>query len=444
MERMFLAVLIMPILAISIFTYFRKKSFNFNAYEIFVFFISIYTVFVPIDHLLGFQIREHETFLSLNYDRADQTITYDIIFIVLLYYCFFISASIAYFSLQFIKTHFTGNGRKQESLDAIYSTQYIPSVSSLIIVNSVLFASYVYIDINMLSGYLDLASSLKQVRAQVGLHHEPIYRNFSFISNVYVTFNILVIILSKEKKLTLVAVVAAIFMALYTGNRSTLLIVVVIALLVHKPLIKRAHSLLFICSAMLVFVYFKPTYNYVVGTISDKDMVGIYQSYSQIDASLSRIEALSPFEVIRVIINDKFIEHQYGSTYFITTIKTAIPKIFYKSDTQTLAVQFKEIYAPSSKGYFGFSPIAEAIINFGYIGVPMVGLLFGVYLFTMCSIKIGIFYYLNIMVIIRFFRTDFAGLFKRFFIVESFAIILVMISLTVIFYLFKKRRLIDQ
>ena len=439
MERFLLAVLILPLLTASAFLYFRNTRLNFNAYEIFIFFTTIYAVLVPLDHLLGLRIREHESFPSLNYDPANPDITYDIIFVVILYYFFFVSVSAAYFVLRFVKQHYFRDVLKPHEKSVVYSRQFIPSSRSLVLLNVGLLALYIYFDIEMLSGHLDLASSLKQVRTQLGLHHEPIYRLFSFSSNIFVTFNTLIIILGKEKRSSLVSLSAVILMSLYTGDRSTLLIVIIIAVLVHKPVVRRVHSLIFMVMAVLFFVYFKPTYNFVVSSLADKEPVSILESYSQIDAGFSRIEALSPFEVIRAVVDDIRMEKQYGATYLITTIKTAIPSMFYESDVPTLAVQFKEVYAPSSKGYFGFSPIAEAVINFGYIGIFVVGLLLGIYLFMINSIRIGVFYYLNIMIIIRFFRTDFASLVKRYYVVESTAIILVMISLTLIYYLYKNR-----
>ena len=51
----------------------------------------------------------------------------------------------------------------------------------------------------------------------------------------------------------------------------------------------------------------------------------------------------------------------------------------------------------------------------------------GLDLIFLGNIKEGVFYYLNIMMIIRFFRTDFASLLKRYLIVDGFGIVVILI-----------------
>jgi len=433
MEKILVLLLILPLIGLSFYLFVRKKYFSFSIFEIFIIFFTIYFVLVPVDHLLGLSIREHASFLSLNADEYRNDSTLRLLEAILLYFYFFVFICIGY---SLLKLKFAGANKRSNSQSEIaYKRLYVPSPKVLLFLNVAVLYYYISTDLAVIAQNIELVSSLKQVRTQVGLNVDSSYRLFSYVSNLFVTFNTVVIIIGKEKRLTTIALISISMMALYMGDRSTIFIAFFVALLVHKPKLHHAKAVLGILMCMVVFIYFKPTYNFVIAEVAGKDHLRLPESFAQIDFSFSRIEGLSPYEVLITVMNDEYIVHRYGESYLQTTVKTILPGSIYKSNEETLAVEYKKKYAPMSMGYFGFSPIAESIVNFGIFGPLLIGLLFGMYLFGISSLKIGLLYYLNIMFIIRFFRTDFASLVKRYYMVELSAIVISLIVLSLVFIL---------
>lgn len=430
MEKLIITILIMPIIVLSAYVFSRRKYFDFSAFELFIFFFTLYLVLIPLDHLFGFHIREHESFLSLNYDKYNSDASIRIIQVIVLYYIFFISVLFGYLKLKFNRDVY----RFRKPLDVNYSRLYIPSVKFLLIFNTSVLTFYIYKDIEVISQNMYLASSLKQVRAQVGINQDAMYRAFSFISNLFVSFNTLVMIVAKNRKITKVSLLSIVIMALYMGDRSTLFIAFFIALLVHKPKINLTKTSLIVSMVLVTFIYFKPVFNFVVADLTQETHATFFESLNQIDSGFSRIEGLSPFEVIQTVSDGDF-EYRYGETYLLTPLMKALPSFIYKSKAESLAVEFKKQYAPNSDGFFGFSPIAEALINFGILGLLISGILFGSYLYFLGKIRHGIFYYVNVMIIIRFLRVDFASLFKRYFVVELTAMLISILLLGSIFFI---------
>jgi len=432
-EKITIFFLILPLLLFSFYIFASRKYFEFNAFEVFVIFFTIYFALVPMDHLLGLSVREHSSFLSLNFDQYHNDSSVRLIKAILMYLYFFIFVLFGYL---FLKVTL---GEKRSPTvtndEVVYERFFIPSPRLLLLINIGVLYYYVSTDLEAIANNLELASSLKQVRTQVGLNVDSSYRVFSFISNLFITFNTVIIIVARNKKLTTIALTSIIIMALYMGDRSTIFIAFFIALLVHKPKIHLFKSMTAIFATMLLFIFFKPTYNFVVADLAGKDHLSLSESFAQIDFSLSRIEGLSPYEVIITVMDDDSKKLRYGESYLVTMPKTVLPGSIYQSDEETLAVEFKKVYAQSSMGYFGFSPIAEALLNFGLIGQLIIGTLFGMYLFFVASMRVGLFYYLNIMFIIRFLRTDFASLVKRYFMVESTALIISVVILVSLYYI---------
>ncbi len=72
-----------------------------------------------------------------------------------------------------------------------------------------------------------------------------------------------------------------------------------------------------------------------------------------------------------------YYDRKYGSTYTIDALINLIPRGLWKNRPYSMSEDFTRAYLNSenvSEG-FGFSPIVEAIVNFGYWGIPFVFLI---------------------------------------------------------------------
>ena len=99
-EKITIFFLILPLLLFSFYIFASRKYFEFNAFEVFVIFFTIYFALVPMDHLLGLSVREHSSFLSLNFDQYHNDSSVRLIKAILMYLYFFIFVLFGYLFLK--------------------------------------------------------------------------------------------------------------------------------------------------------------------------------------------------------------------------------------------------------------------------------------------------------------------------------------------------------
>jgi len=73
--------------------------------------------------------------------------------------------------------------------------------------------------------------------------------------------------------------------------------------------------------------------------------------------------------------------------------------------------------------------MGEAWLNFSYFGPFLVGLFAAIIIKYFDTTPRGLFYWVMLMMVFRFFRTDTASLFKSWFVVQGGTILIVLISL---------------
>ena len=132
MERAAILFLIAPFIALSLYIFQRRKYFTFSAFELFIFFFTIYLVLIPIDHVFGLHIREHQSFLSLNFDENNVEPSNRVLSVIVLYIFFFSSVLFGY--LTFLRLKNKENVLKKPATK-IYQNFYIPSIKVLLIFN---------------------------------------------------------------------------------------------------------------------------------------------------------------------------------------------------------------------------------------------------------------------------------------------------------------------
>jgi oligosaccharide repeat unit polymerase len=121
-------------------------------------------------------------------------------------------------------------------------------------------------------------------------------------------------------------------------------------------------------------------------------------------------------------------ELDFGRTYFIDPLVNLIPYNMWPNRPQGPAIQFSMSYFGVSnvsdlKEGLGFSPIIEAFMNFSYFGLLPVFLIFpfvfcrySYFLFTHKSHKNNVLSGFLILIVLNWFRIDFATCFKIFLI----------------------------
>ena len=274
-----------------------------------------------LDHLLGLRIREHESFPSLNYDPANPD-TYDII--LSSYSITFCFCHAAYFVLSVCKTALFCRDvlKPHEKKGVVYSRQFIPSSRSLVLLNVGLLALYIYFDIEMLSRAPDLASSFEvRVRTSSGYIMNR-YTDYSPFRRIYSLLNTAHHYPREGKEIFSVSLSAVILMSLYTGDRSTLFIVIIIMILVHKPVVRRVDSLVFMVMAVLFLCISSPPIILLLPHLqirSQPSFSGKLFSNRRWDfPGLRRRESFRGYPELSLMTSR--MEKQHGATYLITTI----------------------------------------------------------------------------------------------------------------------------
>ena len=129
-------------------------------------------------------------------------------------------------------------------------------------------------------------------------------------------------------------------------------------------------------------------------------------------------EFVYPIQTTYYIIKDKW-NFRLGSTYFFLPLQVLTPRCIYPDKPSTLGSEFiSKTFGPGSQG-FAYTPVSEAYLNFGTLGVLLIFYIFSCFLDSLIknnSHKIYFVYFMLYGLVFDFCRGDFSSLFYAFII----------------------------
>ena len=411
-----------------------KKNLSFSHFELQVLMTGLFTVLVPLDHILMLTVRNNGIFESLNYEDGGLRISYNILRVVLAFYLFLIGLILGKLCS---KKKLRLRGEIFNLIRLRKKIDLIPIWVFIILLSTYLFY-YISNDLIYLFSNIELSSgSTKQIRLSISETGSLSYKLFAFSANVFFALNIL-LLMSQRSPLRWVAFVMIFALSIYRGDRGDIVLALISLCVFQNYDRPNLFKLgLWITVLVVFFTSFKPIYNFVFEQITGASTAPL-SSYN-FGFYFSRIETLSAFEISNYVLSKYDQAYQLGQSYWSAPL-TFIPRFIADFSDLRISRVYKETIAPGQDGYFGFSPIAEAYINFGWFGILIVGFIFS---FTYCTLvfkKFSIANLLSFFFIFRFFRSDFASSFKMNYLVYGFAMILSYFIVRFICVIFNGRR----
>ncbi|MBM3300409.1 MAG: O-antigen polysaccharide polymerase Wzy [Deltaproteobacteria bacterium] len=121
-------------------------------------------------------------------------------------------------------------------------------------------------------------------------------------------------------------------------------------------------------------------------------------------------------------------EYLLGYTYTVLPMMMTFPRFLTEMPVQSLSEQYVFRYAQDvfdRGGGMGFSALAESWLNFGLFGPPLFGLAAGVLTKWLDRSPRGLFYFLMVIVLLRYFRSDFASVYKSWIVVFGGLVVII-------------------
>jgi hypothetical protein len=245
------------------------------------------------------------------------------------------------------------------------------------------------------------------------------------------SMDVLIVLCGNNRK-SLLAVALALLLALVTGNRSYVMLVVLIGTFHWRPAM-RGWKLIGIVSACAFMVFaFKTLYAVGIAWYLG-DRVDMAMIYENLHMTLSGLDADASYS-IALFFTGSPSPLWLGSSYVETPLLLAWPRFLGGIEVSTLAEDYVWAYHISTAkrgGALAFSAIAEAWLNFSYIGPVILGVVWGAIANYFDRRPRGVAYFLVVLMVARLFRSDAASLIKNWVIVWGAMFAMSLLLLTI-------------
>ena len=206
------------------------------------------------------------------------------------------------------------------------------------------------------------------------------YDYFSAVTQVWVVLNLFIATvfsliffgldkMSRKQKLLFLCVTCVyVVFQISMGNRrefASFLMFVIGALLIRR---KARMNIKIICLLSILFIG-----SFVV-SMKRNASTRIMEGEDAVQMALQSNEFIYPMQTTYYTIKDDW-DYRFGTTYFLLPIQVLIPRSIYPSKPTTLGTEFvNKTFGP---GYmaFAYTPVTEAYLNGGYLGVLFVFLI---------------------------------------------------------------------
>lgn len=242
----------------------------------------------------------------------------------------------------------------------------------------------------------------------------------------------IITILCGNKRKSMLCIALALLLALVTGNRSYVMLVVLVGTFHFRPALHGWKLFGIVGSCGFMVFAFKTLYAvslaWYLGDRVDMEMI-----YENLHLTLSGLDADASYSIAMF-----FTSHEsplwLGSSYVKTPILLAWPRFLGGIEVTTLAEDYVwsyHILTAKKGGALAFSAIAESWLNFSYLGPILLGAGWGAISNYLDNRARGIAYFIAILMIARLFRSDAASLVKNWILVWGAMFFIAMLLLTI-------------
>lgn len=400
------------ILTVCCLCFFLREKFQLGKVNsIFLLLLFYYAMCVPIDIAFGIEIHTNDRlhFIDFNKKESVKLIAY----ISFLYAAFLCSYILAFFNTR------VATAKHRDFYESI-----CPKYSSVLVWNIVLFVFYLFL-------FFGVTRTDKNLLIQSSLF----FKLVSLSNVVAFCLNTYFIFYAKVKKEVVVVTLIAIFGVFLTGGRTTVVYFLFLYFIKFPPVLNVKAKILLGSVAMFFFVFFKGFYANVLNLLRGYPLEPLLSSTYVV--GFSRFEGVMSYSILGTVINDYSFIPPYS---LFESIKTLFLTTFFRGAfadfPETLAERYLVKLAPevaSEGGGIAFSGILNLWLDGGTWGVILGGAMLG-YVVRKCdSARGSLWVPFLLMVVIRFFRSDFASMYKRFFIING-GMMLILISFLYIWF----------
>ncbi len=306
----------------------------------------------------------------------------------------------------------------------------LPPVSLIIIAHVVLLSLQVRFD------YLNLTRSERILLIADSLPLRLLMLSDSLLR----AMDLVIIILSTQKKHVVVTTVAALCLGLASGGRMELMSVALILLLKYRMSCGRLRFAAAIVALLGAFAGWKSIHQYASAQLNGTEAG--HDTWEYTSTSLSGIESYAS-SLVAVTAVEGECPYYYGKTYTYDVLQAALPGEWRDTRFLPLSQAFDWDYLPhlAEQGIsMAFSAIAEAWLNFGVVGPILLGLAFGVAAKVIDSGRRGVVFYVFALMTFRLFRSDFASLCKNWIVIYGGAMCACFLACMLLTHLLDSRR----
>ena len=257
------------------------------------------------------------------------------------------------------------------------------------------------------------------------------YKFVSLLVPIVLILDIVIMTTSGNEKKSRLAALLMLPLALVTGHRTYVLFVFLIAAFRWRPRIGARTLVAATACGLFVFIG-KTAYGIGLSWFQGETVsLAMFYEYSQL--SLSDLDAGASCWIAMFYTQEPS-PLWLGYSYVQLPIDITWPRFLGGSSVSTLAESYVWRYHvdfASRGGGLAFSAIAEAWLNFGYLGAVFLGAFWGTAARYFDSRQRDIPFYIFLLIIVRLFRSDFATLYKNWVLVWGSMFFVVMVGLIV-------------
>gem|GEM_PF-5442970 len=279
--------------------------------------------------------------------------------------------------------------------------------------------------------YVQIFFGLDRMERLAMAQQYPSYKFAQLLVPLTLSMDIIMVLCGNNRK-SMICVVLALLLALVTGNRSYVMLVVLVGTFHWRPKLQGWKLIGIVGSCGFMVFAFKTLYAvglaWYVGQRVDMAMI-----YDNLHMTLSGLDADASYAIASF-----YTGHEsplwLGKSYVKTPILLAWPRFLGGIEVTTLAEDYVWSYHIATAkrgGALAFSAIAEAWLNFSYCGPVLLGVFWGAVANLFDNRSRGIAYFIVVLMVARLFRSDTASLVKNWVLVWGTMFVIAMILLTI-------------
>lgn len=272
---------------------------------------------------------------------------------------------------------------------------------------------FVVVHLVAVAGFARLFLGMSRMERMAMADTSTLYRFACLLVPLVLVADIVVITCTEGKQGKL-AFWLALPLALVTGNRTYVVFIALAAAYRWRPSCRGWKLAAIVLMCGLATVTLKTAYGvghewWLTGEIS------LATTYDALQLSLCSLDAQASY-LIAVFYTQEPSPWWLGYSYTQLPLELSWPRFLSDGNVLTLGEayvwQYHEAFARNGGG-MAFSAMAEAWLNFGYVGAVLLGVFWGVVAKVFDCLPRGFAFYIVLFMVARMFRSDFASLYKN-------------------------------